>query len=113
MVPDPVQVVGDLLGQRLMRNRRPRVFLRPGTLGRILAVQTTYLIQPFGLGVPGLELLVAERPGRRYAIDVHDLAEVRRAQPAQGGTVELGGTADVVVHPRLEGGPRRVVPGST
>ena len=42
---------------------------------------------------------------------MHDLAEVRRPQPAQGGTIELGGTADEVVHPRLERAPRRVVPG--
>src|SRR5690349_14889220 len=102
VVPGPVQVVRNLLDQRLMGYRRPRVFLRPGTLGRIFAVQTSYLIQPFGLGVPGLEFLESERPGGRYAILMRDFAEVRRAQPAQGGAVELGGTADVVVHPRFE-----------
>ena len=111
VVPGPLQVVGDLLDQRLMRYRRPRIFLRPGTLGRILAMHAAYLVEPFGLGVPGLEFLVSERPGRRHAVHVCDLAEVGRAQAAQGGAVELGGAADVVVHARLERAPGPVAPG--
>ena len=73
------QVVGDLLDPRLMRDRRPRVLLRPVALGRVLAVVAVHLVQLLGLRVPRLEVVVGQRPGRGEPVDVLDLAEVLRA----------------------------------
>jgi hypothetical protein len=46
-----------------------------------------YLVQPLSFRVPGLELVIAERPGRGDAVGVPQLAEVLRPQPAQRGAV--------------------------
>ena len=105
------QGLGDLLDPRLVRDGRPRVLLGPVALGGILAVVTVHLVQPLGLGVPGLEVVVAQRPGRRQAVGVLELAEVLGPQPVQRGAVQLGGTADEIVHLRLERLAGRVEPG--
>ena len=105
------QRVGDPLDPRLVRHRRPWILPRRRALGRILAVIAVHLVQPLRLGVPGLELGVADRPGRGDAVDVLDLAEVLRAQPVQRRAVHLGGAADEIVHLRLERGAVTVVPG--
>src|SRR5580698_4236284 len=85
-----------------MRDRRPRVLLRAVTFGGIFAVNAVHLVQPLGPGVPGLEIVVAQRPGGRHAVRMLDLAEVPWAQPVQRSPVQLGGAADVVMHLRLE-----------
>src|SRR5215468_12458750 len=103
--------IGDRLDPRLVRDRRPRVLARAGALGGILAVAAVHLVEPLGLGVPRLEVGVAERPGRGDPVDVPDLAEVLRAQPVQGRAVHLCGPADEVVHLRLERGAVAVIPG--
>jgi hypothetical protein len=81
------------------------------TLGGILAVHSVDLVEPLGLGVPRLELVIGQRPGGRDAVGVLELAEVLGPQPVQRGAVELGGAADKVVHLRLERLPVGVVPG--
>ena len=95
----------------LMADRRPRVWLGQGPFGGVLAVHAVHLVEPLGLGVPGLELVVAERPGRRDPVDVLDLAEVLGPQAVEGGAVELGGAPDEVVDLGLERGAVAVVPG--
>ena len=105
------QVVGDLLDARFVGDGRPRVLLRPVTLGRVVAVVAVDLVQPLRLGVPGLEVVVAHRPGRRDAVGVLDLTEVLRAQPVEGGAVQLRRPADEVVDLRLERLAVGVVPG--
>ena len=52
--------------------------------------------------VVGLHLVVGDRPGRRDAAVVADLAEVLLAQAEEGGAVEFGVPADVVVRVRME-----------
>ena len=96
------QAIGDLLEPRLMRDRRPRVLLRPVALGRVLAVIPVHLVQLLGRRVPRLEVVVGQRPGRGDPVDVLDLAEVLGPQPVQGRAVHLGGPADEVVHLGLE-----------
>ena len=96
------QAVGDLLQPRLMRDRRPRVLLRPVALGRVLPVLPVHLIQLLGRRIPWLEVVVGQRPGRGDPVDVLDLPEVLGAQPVQGRAVHLGRPAHVVMDLRLE-----------
>src|SRR5512143_3046904 len=64
----------------------------------------------FGLGVVGLELVVRDRPGRRHAAVVPELAEVLAPEPEQRRAVELGVAAHPVVRVRVEILPLRVTP---
>ena len=105
------QVVGDLLDARFVGDGRPRVLLRPVTLGGVVAVVAVHLVQPLRLRVPGLEVVVAQRPGRRDAVGVLELTEVLRAQPVERGAVQLRRPADEVVDLRLERLAVGVVPG--
>ena len=111
VVPARRQVVDELLDARLVGDRGPRVLLAPVALGGVLAVRAVHLVQPLGLRVVRLEVVVAHRPRRREAVDVVQLAEVLRPQPVQRGAVELRRAAHVVVHLRLERGAVVVVPG--
>ena len=96
------QVVVQLLDARLvLHGREPVRRARPG-LGRIDAALAVHLIQVFGLRVVRLELVVADRPRRRHAAVVTNLAEVLFAKPEQRRAVELGVAADVVVRVRVE-----------
>jgi hypothetical protein len=54
-------------------------------------------VELLGLAVVGLELVVADRPGRGDAAVVADLAEVALAQAEQDRAVELRVTADEVL----------------
>src|SRR5690349_18180280 len=56
-----------------------------------------HLIQIFGLRVVGLEIVIADRPGRRESAVVAQFAEIFFAQAEQRGAVKLGVAADVVV----------------
>ena len=104
MVAAGRQVVEELLDARLVRHRGPRVLLAPVALGRVLAVRAVHLVEPLGLRVVRLEVVVAHRPRRRQPVDVVQLAEVPRPQPVQRRAVQLRGTTDVVVDLRLERG---------
>ena len=84
MVAGPLEVVGELLDPRLVRHRRIRE--RPGAprLGRILAGLAVDQVQPLGLGVVGLEVVVGDRPRRRDAAVVADLARSRARAAGTG-----------------------------
>ena len=111
MVTTGLEGVGDLLQAGLVADRRPRIRLGPVALGGVLVPVAVHLVQPLGLGVPRLEVVVVERPGRRQPVHVGDLPEVLRSQPVQGGAVELGRPAHEIVDLRLERRPVAVVPG--
>jgi len=96
------QAIGYLLDPALVGDSRPGVGLAPVALGRILARVAVYLIQALGLGVPRLEVVVAQRPGGREPVGMLDFAEVLRPQPVQRRAVQLGGPADEVVDLGLE-----------
>ena len=70
------EVVGELLDPRLVRDRRERVGRARRRLGRVLAARAVHLVELLGLRVVGLHLVVADRPGRRDAVVVAQLAEV-------------------------------------
>src|ERR1700682_1098401 len=85
--------VGDV---RLVLEGRVRERRAPPGLGRVLAGRTVDAVHPLGLAVVALELRIAERPGRRRALQVLDLAEVRLAKPRQACAVDLRVAADDV-----------------
>ena len=80
-------------------------------LGRVLAARAVHLVELLGLRVVGLHLVVGDRPGRRDAVVVLELAEVLLAQAVERRAVELGRAADEVVDLRLERLALGVVPG--
>jgi len=70
------EVVGQLLDARLMAHRRLRVGSAAFRLGGVLAGVAVHVVEPLGFGVVGLHVVVGDRPGRRYAAVVFNLAEV-------------------------------------
>jgi len=70
-----------------------------------------HLIELLGLCVVRLELVVGDRPGRRRAVVVDQLAEVLLAQAVERRAVELRRAADEVMDLRLEWLAFGVVPG--
>jgi hypothetical protein len=105
-----LEVVVKLLDPRLVRHGRERVRRARRPLGRVLAADAVNLVELLGLRVVRLELVVGDRPRRRDAVVMAELAEVLRPQPVQRGPVELRRSADEVVHLRVERLPLLVVP---
>jgi hypothetical protein len=68
------------------------------------------LIEVLGLGVVGLELVVAEGPGRGDASVVPELSEIFLTEAHQRRPVKLGVPADEVVGTGMKGFPPVVVP---
>ena len=81
-------------GERVGGARRP--------LGGILPARPVHAVELLGLGVVRLHLVVGDRPCRRRAAVVLQLAEVLRPEPVEGRPVQLGRPAHEVVHLRLE-----------
>ena len=91
------EVVVQLLDPRLVLDGRVREVAAAGAVGRVLAGGAVDVVQAFGLRVPRLVVLVGERPRGGDAAVMLDLPEVLGPQAEQGGAVELGVAADVVV----------------
>jgi hypothetical protein len=106
-----LEIVGELLDPRFVRDGRKWVWRAGVRLGGVLAVLAVDLVQLLGLRVIGLELVVGDRPGRRDPIVVLEVLEILRPQPIERRAVELRGAADEVVDLRLERLPFGVVPG--
>jgi hypothetical protein len=70
---------------------------------RVRARGPVHTEQPLGLGVVGLELVVADRPGRRDAVLAFEHPEVLAPEARQGGAVDLGAATDDVVDRRMKG----------
>jgi len=64
MIPDLLQVVAELLNAPLVADRRVEVRGTGWRFGRIDALLAMHLVEVFGLGVVGFEVLVADRPSR-------------------------------------------------
>ena len=106
-----LEVVGELLDARLVADRGERVRRAAARLGRVLPTRAVDVVEPLGLRVVRLELVVGDRPRGRHAVVVAQLAEVLGPQPVQRRPVELRRAADEVVHLRLERLAVGVVPG--
>jgi hypothetical protein len=76
VVTTRLQVVEQLLNSRLVRHGGPGILLAPVPLGGILAVVAVHLIEPLGLRVVRLEVVVRERPRGRQTVDMSQVAEV-------------------------------------
>jgi hypothetical protein len=74
------EFVGQVLDAQLVADRRVQVRGAGGRLGRVFAAGAVDVIQPLRLGVVGLEVVVADGPGRGQAAVVADLAEVLLAE---------------------------------
>jgi hypothetical protein len=70
-----------------------------------------HAVEPLGLRVVRLHLLVGDRPGGRHAAVVPHLGEVLSAHAYQGRAVELRVPTDEVVRPGMELPPVTVEPG--
>jgi len=68
----------------------------------ILGPQPVDLVEALRLPVVRLQFVVADRPSRRHAAPVFDLAEVLAPQPEQSGAVKLRIAADAVARMRME-----------
>ena len=108
--PCPLEVIGQLLDPRLVRHRREGVGRARRRLGRILVVAAVDLVELLRLRVVRLEVLVRDGPRGRDAVVVLELPEVLPPESIEGGAVELGLAADVVVDPGLEALALVVVP---
>ena len=96
------QIVVKLLDARLVRDGRVRIRAAGGRIDRVLAARAVNLIEVLRAHVVGLQVGVGDRPGRRQAVVVPELAEVALAQAVERGAVHLGRAADEVVDARLE-----------
>jgi hypothetical protein len=110
MVAAALEVVGELLDARLVRDRGERERRGARRLGRVFARLAVHEVELLGLGVVRLELVVGDRPRGRHAAVVADLSEVLLAQPEQDRAVELGVAADEVLLVRRERRAVLVVP---
>src|SRR5262245_28488166 len=87
----------------VVRRTRPR-------LCRVDAPLAVYLIQAFSRRIVRLHLVVRDRPGRRYATVMLELAEILPTKAEQGGAEELRVPADIVVRVRVQLGAGRSAP---
>jgi hypothetical protein len=85
-----LQVVAEPLDPRFVLDRGEPVRCAARPLGGVLSAAAVDAVEVLGLGVVRLEVGVADRPGRRQAAVVTNLAEVLRPQAEQRRTVELG-----------------------
>src|SRR5262249_24224905 len=60
------------------------------------------VIEPVGLSVVGLKIVVRDRPCRRHAAEVTKLAEILPSQSEQRRAVELGIAAHIIVRMRVK-----------
>ena len=91
------EAVEHRLDARLVADRRVAVGGARRRLGGIAAPQPVHVVEVLGLGVVGLEVLVADRPRGGDAAVVPHLAEVLLPHPEERRAVELGVPAHVVM----------------
>ena len=111
MVALPQQPVAQRLDAWLVADGGMRIGLRCRRLGRILAAPAAHPVEFLRRLVVRLEFVIADRPGRREAVLVPDLAEILLAQAEQHRAIDLAVAADEVVKPGVKAVPGRAVPG--
>ena len=104
------QIIGQLLDARFVADRRMRIGHRTGWIGGILTAQAMHVIHRLGLLIPGLEVAVAQRPGRRDTVVMFKRLKIALAQAEVMSAVHLGGATNEVMAARLERVALAVVP---
>ena len=107
----PLEIVEQLLNPRCMAHRRITIGRASWAFGRIDAMLPVDMIKMLGLCVVGLEVLVAQRPGRRNAAVVSNLTEILLTKPQQGRAINLRIAADVILNAGKERLAVLVIPG--
>src|SRR5215467_4324909 len=69
---------------------------------RIFSTLAVHMVKALRFQVVGFKIVVRNRPGRRSASIVADLAKVFLAQTEQRGPIELSVTTDIVVCMRMQ-----------
>ena len=100
--PSAAKSSRELLNARLVAHRRMRIRRARRRLGRVFAALAVDMIQMLGLRVVRLQIVIGDRPRRRNAAVMPELAEVFLAQTKQRRAVELRIAADVVVRVRMQ-----------
>src|SRR4051794_21568763 len=80
-------------------------------LGGVVTERAADAIQALGLAVPGLQLVVVERPARGGPFRVRDRSEVAGAVADQDCAVELAVATQIIIVAGIEGLTRSVRPG--
>src|SRR5712691_9021052 len=105
------EVVGELLDTRFVRNRGERIGRTVWRLGCVFASRSMHLIELLGFRVVGFHLVVADRPGGRDTVMMTQFAEIFLALAIERSSVQLGRSANAIVHLGLKGLFVFVVPG--
>ena len=95
---------------RFVRDSRQRIGCGMAWFGGVIAEFAADAIQALGLCVPGLQLVVIERPAWGRPFCVRDRPEVARAVSDQNRTVKLAVSTDIIIVARVERLTRSVCP---
>ncbi len=102
MMADPLQAVDQGLDARLVAHGRIGIGRAGPGLRRVRTPQAVHMEEPLGLGVIGLEDIIADRPGGGHALLVNQLAEVLLAQAIERTAVDLAVAPDHMVQAGVE-----------
>ena len=75
-----LQVVVQFLDTRLMRDRWEQIGRTGRRLGGVGVAPSMDLIEMFGLGIVGLQVVIGDRPGRRNPVVVVEFSKILLAQ---------------------------------
>src|SRR5713226_8841598 len=93
----PFKIVAECLNSRLMTDRRMWIGTARCGFRGIFATLSMHVIQPFGLQVVRLQVIVGNRPRRGNPSKMLDLTEIFAAETEQRRAVEFGISAYVVI----------------
>src|SRR5262249_40862320 len=105
------QPAGEIFDVGLVRDRWKWKWAGARRLGRVVAAYAVGHVEVLGAGLVWRQIFIADRPGRRDTALVLDRLEVGLPQARQRGAVDLGITADIVVHAGVERPALSILPG--
>jgi len=111
MITCALQIVGQLLDARFVADRWKGIRRTGRRIGGIIAAPAVNIVEPLGLRIVGLQIVVADRPVRRHAVSGAMRGKIFLAQPEQRRSIHLGRAADKVMRPGLKRFAVLVIPG--
>src|ERR1043166_5511930 len=85
-----------------MTDRRVGKLAAASRLGRIFTYLAMYMIEPFGLAIIRLQLIIRNRPGRRDSTVMFYLAKIFFAESEKRRAIEFSIAAHVVIGVRMK-----------